>query len=39
MSGDAAGSPSTETVRIGIIGGSGYIGAELLRYLVVHPGV
>ena len=39
MSGAAAGSPSTETVRIGIIGGSGYIGAELLRYLVVHPGV
>ena len=25
--------------RVGVIGGSGYIGAELLRYLSVHPRV
>jgi N-acetyl-gamma-glutamyl-phosphate reductase len=31
-------SPS-EKIGIGIIGGSGYIGAELLRYAAVHPAV
>ena len=25
------------TIGVGVIGGSGYIGAELLRYLCVHP--
>lgn len=29
----------SETIGIGIIGGSGYIGAELLRYAVAHPAV
>ena len=24
-------------VRIGIIGGSGYVGSELLRLLLLHP--
>ena len=24
-------------IRVGVLGGSGYIGAELLRYLVSHP--
>lgn len=28
-----------KTVEIGLIGGSGYIGAELLRYLSIHPGL
>lgn len=28
-----------EKAGIGVIGGSGYIGSELLRYLAVHPGV
>lgn len=31
--------PTGQTVGVGIIGGSGYIGGELLRYLVVHPNV
>lgn len=26
-------------IRIGIIGASGYAGAELIRYLLLHPGV
>lgn len=26
-------------LRVGVFGGSGYIGAELLRYLCVHPSV
>ncbi|PIZ53770.1 N-acetyl-gamma-glutamyl-phosphate reductase, partial [Candidatus Woesearchaeota archaeon CG_4_10_14_0_2_um_filter_57_5] len=26
-------------VKIGIIGGSGYVGKELLRILLQHPGV
>lgn len=25
------------TVEVGVLGGSGYIGSELLRYLLVHP--
>ncbi|MBN1442995.1 MAG: N-acetyl-gamma-glutamyl-phosphate reductase [Planctomycetes bacterium] len=28
-----------ERIGVGVLGGSGYIGAELLRYLVVHPRV
>jgi N-acetyl-gamma-glutamyl-phosphate reductase common form len=28
---------STETVAVGIVGGSGYSGGELLRLLLVHP--
>lgn len=28
---------SQETYGVGIIGGSGYIGAELLRYVCLHP--
>lgn len=28
---------SQKTTNVGVIGGSGYIGAELLRYLVTHP--
>ena len=27
------------TTRIGIIGGSGYVGSELLRLLLMHPEV
>jgi N-acetyl-gamma-glutamylphosphate reductase len=27
------------TTRIGIIGGSGYVGSELLRILLLHPEV
>lgn len=27
------------TVRVGIVGGSGYVGGELLRLLLFHPGV
>lgn len=30
---------STKKAGVGVIGGSGYIGAELLRYLSVHPHV
>ena len=30
---------SSGKVGVGVIGGSGYIGAELLRYLAVHPRV
>jgi N-acetyl-gamma-glutamyl-phosphate reductase len=30
---------SRERVGVGVVGGSGYIGAELLRYLSVHPRV
>ena len=26
-------------IRVGIIGASGYAGAELVRYLLGHPGV
>jgi N-acetyl-gamma-glutamyl-phosphate reductase len=29
--------PQGERIGVGVIGGSGYIGAELLRYLTVHP--
>jgi N-acetyl-gamma-glutamyl-phosphate reductase len=32
-------SPATEKAGAGVIGGSGYIGSELLRYLSVHPRV
>ena len=28
-----------DQLRVGVFGGSGYIGAELLRYLSVHPAV
>ena len=28
---------STSTVNIGIVGGSGYTGGELLRLLLGHP--
>lgn len=28
-----------EIAGVGVMGGSGYIGAELLRYLSIHPGV
>ena len=30
---------SSDKKRVGVIGASGYIGAELLRYLVTHPRV
>ena len=30
--------PVQDQVRVGVFGGSGYIGAELLRYLCSHPG-
>ena len=30
--------PVKDQVRVGVFGGSGYIGAELLRYLSCHPG-
>ena len=30
---------SRDRIGVGVIGGSGYIGAEILRYLVTHPGV
>lgn len=30
-------SASHKKTNVGVIGGSGYIGAELLRYLVTHP--
>ncbi|MGI0081112.1 MAG: hypothetical protein ACRECH_15995, partial [Nitrososphaerales archaeon] len=26
-----------EAVRVGIVGGSGYVGGELLRILINHP--
>ncbi|MCH2365464.1 MAG: N-acetyl-gamma-glutamyl-phosphate reductase, partial [Planctomycetes bacterium] len=29
--------PVQDQVRVGVFGGSGYIGAELLRYLCSHP--
>ena len=31
--------PANDQLRVGVFGGSGYIGAELLRYLSVHPAV
>ncbi len=31
--------PPADKVSVGVIGGSGYVGAEVLRYLVTHPGV
>ena len=30
---------TVKTAGVGVIGGSGYIGAELLRYLAIHPRV
>ena len=30
-------SPESQTLRVGIVGGTGYTGAELLRLLVRHP--
>jgi N-acetyl-gamma-glutamyl-phosphate reductase len=32
-------SRSNEKIRVGIVGGTGYTGAELLRLLAQHPGV
>ena len=32
-------SSADQKIGVGVIGGSGYIGAELLRYLAVHSGV
>ena len=32
-------SESSQRAGVGVIGGSGYIGAELLRYLSTHPGI
>ena len=31
--------PAQDQMRVGVFGGSGYIGAELLRYLSAHPSV
>ena len=31
--------PAQDQLRVGVFGGSGYIGAELLRYLSAHPSV
>ncbi|NUB15213.1 N-acetyl-gamma-glutamyl-phosphate reductase, partial [Azospirillum brasilense] len=30
---------STSPIRVGILGASGYTGAELVRMLLRHPGV
>lgn len=27
----------SKDIRVGVLGGSGYIGAELMRYIVLHP--
>ena len=36
---EGIGKPGGAKIDVGVIGGSGYIGAELLRYLAVHPRV
>ena len=32
-------SKENQTIKAGVLGGSGYVGAEILRYLAVHPRV
>jgi len=29
----------TELIKVGVVGGMGYTGVELLRLLAAHPGV
>lgn len=39
MTRDRGNGETTEKTGVGVLGGSGYIGSELLRYLSVHPRV